>query len=85
MKRLIALIAAFFVILMIVCCMLAGCEDEPSKTVSCFKSVDYCMTYGISFTVVYQTETKVMYAVSENGALTLLINPDGSPMIYHGE
>ena len=42
-----------------------------------------------SFRIVYHKETKVMYAVSTGprnpGNFTLLVNPDGSPMIYRGE
>lgn len=36
--------------------------------------------------VVYHNETKVMYVVSDGGSnrgtFTLLVNPDGSPMVY---
>mgnify|MGYP007027062672 CR=1 FL=1 len=38
--------------------------------------------------VVYHRSTKVMYAVSRGdskGSFTLLVNADGSPMIYHGD
>lgn len=39
--------------------------------------------------VVYCTKTKVMYVVSNGsgnaGNFTLLVNPDGSPMLYEGE
>lgn len=34
--------------------------------------------------IVYHKETKVMYSVSVNGAFTLLVNADGSPMRYTG-
>ena len=38
--------------------------------------------------VVYHNETKVMYTVSRgmynSGNFTLLVNPDGTPMIYKG-
>ena len=38
--------------------------------------------------VVYHSETKVMYAVSRGsynqGTMTLLVNADGTPMIYKG-
>lgn len=41
-----------------------------------------------SFSVVYHRETKVMYAISHgsynSGDFTLLVNADGSPMIYGG-
>lgn len=39
--------------------------------------------------VVYHKDTKVMYAVSagsyNRGNFTLLVNPDGTPMLYEGE
>jgi hypothetical protein len=38
---------------------------------------------------VYQKDTKVMYVISSgtynHGTFTLLVNADGSPMIYKGE
>ena len=41
---------------------------------------------GLDYKVVYHRDTKVMYAVSEGssniGTFTLLVNPDGSPMLY---
>lgn len=41
------------------------------------------------FYVVYDNETKVMYAVSNGdynkGVLTMLVNADGTPKIYEGE
>jgi uncharacterized protein YxeA len=44
---------------------------------------------GRFYDVVYQRDTKVMYTVSHNtynqGSFTLLVNPDGSPMLYKGE
>ena len=32
--------------------------------------------------IVYNTKTKVMYAVSSEGQFTLLVKPDGGPMTY---
>lgn len=45
---------------------------------------------GLSdFYVVYDNETKVMYAVSDGlynrGTLTMLVNADGTPKLYDGE
>lgn len=41
------------------------------------------------FYVVYDNETKVMYAVSDGyyncGVLTMLVNADGTPRLYEGE
>ena len=45
---------------------------------------------GLSdFYVVYDNETKVMYAVSDGlynrGTLTMIVNADGTPKLYDGE
>ena len=44
---------------------------------------------GITYRIVYQKETKVMYAVSDKsyseGVFTLLVDENGDPMLYEGE
>lgn len=44
---------------------------------------------GISYRIVYQEDTKVMYAVSSgnynSGNFTLLVDENGNPMLYTGE
>lgn len=44
---------------------------------------------GPSWNVYYHKETKVMYVVSAAsyncGNFTVLVNPDGTPMLYDGE
>lgn len=44
---------------------------------------------GDVYRIVYQKETKVMYAVSDQnyseGVFTLLVNENGDPMLYEGE
>lgn len=57
-------------------------EDKPSMFVK--------IEDGPMWNVYYHRDTKVMYAVQTGGAysygaFTLLVNPDGSPMIYEGE
>lgn len=56
---------------------------EDGKSV--FVKVEDSLNYGI----VYDRETKVMYAVSEGmynaGEFTMLVNADGSPKLYEGE
>ena len=41
---------------------------------------------GKTYKIVYDCDTKVMYAISDSmysrGNFTLLVNPDGSPRIY---
>ena len=38
-----------------------------------------------SYDVVYDNETKVMYTVSYKGEFTVLLNADGTPLLYEGE
>ena len=88
-KRIVASLAAFLIIVSIVL-MFAGCastraeatEVEETGDGNTFVLVDadyYCW-------VVYHKDTKVMYAVSRSpnniGTYTLLVNADGTPMIW---
>ena len=82
MKRLFVIFALVFV--------LSGCgvkvekETDPAP-VSMFVELET----GYTWKVVYHKQTKVMYAVSNSayscGWFTLLVNPDGTPMVYEGE
>lgn len=60
-------------------------ESTVENTESMFVYIQECGSYDI----VYQKDTKVMYAISSgtynNGTFTLLVNADGSPMVYEGE
>ena len=88
-KRIVAGLAAFLIIVSIIL-MFAGCasiraeakEIEETGDGNTFVLVDadyYCW-------VVYHKDTKVMYAVSRSpnniGTYTLLVNADGTPMIW---
>lgn len=66
---------------------LAGCAtveraDAKKAETSMFVLVETANDWN----VVYHRETKVMYAVSNfgygSGVFTLLVNPDGTPMLY---
>ena len=82
MKRFIAIMA------LILCVCLCACntvqrEDTDAKT-SMFVVIEE--TYG--WQIVYHKDTKVMYAVSAGssnyGNFTMLVNADGTPMVYGG-
>lgn len=70
----------------------AGSKAEPANAVSVidtkedYNNVFEQIGYGNGYTIVYHTQTKVMYVVSDEyrnkGNFTLLVNPDGTPMIY---
>lgn len=77
-----------------ICFGMIGCSPDESvegldsgskeKSVSSmFVAIEYNSLNGV---VCYQKDTKVMYWVSRGtssyGNLTMLVNPDGSPMVY---
>ena len=73
----------------------AGSKAEPASAASVintgenYNDVFERIGYGSSYDIVYHKQTKVMYAISDGkfskGILTLLVNPDGTPMIYEEE
>lgn len=71
--------------------VLSGCSSNPteSKVVEETPSMFVMVESSGIWRVVYHRETKVMYAVSDGyynkGTFTLLVNPDGTPMLYEGE
>ena len=80
MKKIIAIVIGL-------CVFLCGCtsvETVENESSSMFVRIESAETWD----VVYHKETKVMYVVSDGsrhrGAFTLLVNPDGTPMIYGG-
>lgn len=86
MKKLISI----FLAVVILCVALVGCATNPTQTVavedtpSMFVEVERAG----SWRVVYHRDTFVMYAVSYGsynlGSFTLLVNPDGTPMLWEG-
>lgn len=65
---------------------LAGCDydsvqvEDSNNGISMFTIVEKTSFWE----VVYHNETKVMYAVGlDSGTFTLLVNADGTPMIYN--
>lgn len=82
-------LAWFTVILTMIFC---GCEYSPvEKVISpenqmpMFVEIEHTSLW----LVVYHRETNVMYVISDgdynHGNFTLLVNADGTPMIYDGE
>lgn len=62
-------------------------DEKPQKPVSMFVVIE---GHGVdSYRIVYHRDTKVMYAISAGtynfGNFTVLVNPDGSPMIWEGD
>ena len=83
MKRII-LICVACVILLCGCSGIVETEkaNENQESISMFVEVEQAMCWKI----VYHKDTKVMYAVSDrsynHGTFTLLVNADGTPMLY---
>lgn len=88
-KKLIVLAAALTL-------ALTGCDYADVETVNeqntaeePVKSMFVEIEKSYSWRVVYQRDTKVMYIVSNGdyntGTFTLLVNPDGTPMIWEGK
>ena len=90
-KRVIAGLAAFLIVALIVL-MFSGCTSTRAEAKevddvddgNTFILVDadyYCW-------IVYHKDTKVMYAISRSGynagTYTVLVNADGTPMIWEG-
>lgn len=77
------ILVAVIISLIIICTGCATVEKAPQQSeISMFVKVESTDWFNI----VYHRETKVMYAVStggyDGGNFTLLVNADGSPMIY---
>jgi hypothetical protein len=84
MKKLFAIILVLVMCVGLFTACTATVERTPESDTSMFIAVE---TTG-SWAVVYHRETKVMYAVSRggynSGNFTLLVNADGTPMLWEG-
>lgn len=79
-------------LVMILLCMvlLTGCDNitdlQESNMFVYIQAGDHT---GCCYDIVYHRDTKVMYVVSHGpyncGNFTLLVNPDGTPMLYEAE
>ena len=85
-KRIVAGLAAFLIIVSIIL-MFTGCTSTRAEA----KEVDDGNTFILVDAdyycwIVYHKDTKVMYAVSRSGynagTYTVLVNADGTPMIW---
>lgn len=80
MKKFIVCVITACAILGVVACGSSGYAEAGQE--SMFEIVEENYTYC----VLYNKDTKVMYAVSDGykneGVFTLLVNPDGTPMLW---
>lgn len=81
MKKLMVIFALVWMIFLMSGCASVETVDE-SEDISMFVVIERTGYWNI----VYQKDTRVMYAVSDgsynHGTFTLLVNPDGTPMIW---
>ena len=85
-----AKLIAIFMAIALCACLFVGCSgtlevDENHTNESSFVRVED----GDSYWIVYHKETKVMYIFSTGGynagSACLMLNADGTPMIWEGE
>lgn len=88
MKRKISLLLALLVVVL----MVGGCAEQPvsvEKAEVNEKSRFICIEQANPWLIVYDRNTKVMYTVSYHGQgsgiFTVLVNADGTPLLYDGE
>ena len=68
---------------------LTGCGVTPQYEESSSES-EYSMCVvvedGVDYSIVYHKDTKVMYSISDGaynrGTFTVMLNADGTPMLY---
>lgn len=90
MKRLLVVLMA----IALCACLLVGCSGSYVSTSSVYNNDIPSMfviveDVGDNWRVVYHKDTRVMYVVSaggyNRGTFTVMVNPDGTPMIWEGE
>ena len=82
----------FLIVIFLLMFLLTGCgestESQDSREENMFVYIQK-PNPSDPYAVVYQRDTKVMYVISEGtynyGTFTMLVNPDGSPMLYEKE
>ena len=87
---------ALLIISIMLSIMLVGCDDSPSVTENAYSTTETTnvnpainfktlATY-VGYKIVYNEKTRVMYSVStggyNTGNMTVLLNADGTPMLW---
>lgn len=74
--------------LVVVVLFFVGCNNT-NNSVKADDSVFITISYKAEYQIVYDKETKVMYAMSDGsynrGSFVMLVNADGTPKLYKGE
>ena len=89
MAKTITKLFAIFMAIALCACLFMGRSgalkiDDAASLDSSFVVVEN----GIGYVIAYNKDTKVMYSISNSayncGSFCLLVNPDGTPMIWEG-
>lgn len=86
-------ITKLFAILMAIAlcaCLFVGCNGMPKVDENVSQSSSFVIVEdGGGYYIVYHKDTKVMYSLSAGGyncgSLCLLVNADGTPMVWEGK
>lgn len=82
-------ILAIIVCLLLLIVGFTACSNSTVNASNNYKNMFTRVYSDTDFYVVYDNETKVTYAVSDNvynrGNFTMLVNADGTPKLYDGE
>jgi uncharacterized protein YceK len=75
-------ILACVVIIVMISVLFSGCTSikASTKTSDMFEYIGYSSEANSE--IVYDTETKVMYAVLSNRSMTLLVDENGKPKLW---
>lgn len=88
MKRIKKIIVCLVAVLLLCGCSGVNTVERENKDRETSKSMFVQIESANTWLVVYHRETKVMYVVSYGayncGSFTLLVNADGTPMLYEG-
>lgn len=78
--------ACVIIVIVIVIFFIVFCGSHVEREYKHGTSMFVVLESTKGWNIVYHKETRVMYAVScglyNNGTFTLLVNADGSPMVY---
>lgn len=81
------ILCLLMILILPVCLLFTSCsnieKDVPKK--SMFKVVDEFILGGSNHYVLVNKDTKVMYLVENKGGMTVMLNEDGTPMLWDGE
>ena len=88
MVKTITKLIAIFMAIALCACLFIGCEgDGDGQPNRLQKSGFVLIERKGQFDYLYHNETKVMYVIFYNynqAGMTVLLNPDGTPMIWEG-